>query len=203
MNSGAKMDSYEKNGFDVADEICPDNIVIGPNDMGLLQRLIKASITSNSNSHSKILRQIGVSVDITQGLHWWKQADQYKVGTTTNSQSTMHRLATTPITRDCFEFGDYDPEFDNAITEKWDRDIAFLENLRQKYNETKDKRYWKELIRMLPESWLQTRHWTANYQVLRSAYHDRKNHKLTEWSVDFVNWIKSLPYAEELIMYEG
>lgn len=72
MNSGAKMDSYEKNGFDIADEICPDNIVIGPNDMGLLQRLIKASITSNSNSHSKTLRQIGVSVDITQGFHWWK-----------------------------------------------------------------------------------------------------------------------------------
>ena len=125
------------------------------------------------------------------------------MGTTTNSQSTMHRLATTPITRDCFEFGDYDPEFRKDVEDAWDYQIGFLEFLRKKYNETKDKRYWKELIRMLPESWLQTRHWTANYQVLRSAYHDRKNHKLTEWSKDFVGWVEQLPYAKELIMYEG
>lgn len=144
-----------------------------------------------------------ISVDITGPLHWWKEADQYKVGTTTDSQSTMHKLSANPITIDCFEFGDYDPEFHVGINSFWKTNIDFLELLRQKYNETKDKRYWKELVRLLPESWLQTRHWTGNYQVLRSMYFDRRNHKLTEWSNDFVNWIKTLPYAEELIMYEG
>lgn len=115
----------------------------------------------------------------------------------------MWKLASTPITRECFEFGDYDPELSEYNNLVWDRLIEYLETLRGKFNETKDIRYWKELIRLLPESWLQTRTWTANYQVLRNMYFDRKNHKLPEWSTDFVDWIKTLPYAEELIMYEG
>lgn len=200
MNSGAKMDSFEKNGDDVADFICPDNIVIGPNDMGLAQRLLKAAINSGSNSHSKFLRQIMVSADFTTSLTHWKQIDTYKVGTTTNSQSTMHRLSFTPITRECFDqrcFGI--PEFDKY----WDLHIAKLEEIRKEYNETKDPKYWSALVNLLPESWLQTRHWTGNYQCIRTMYFDRRNHKLKDWNTDFVNWVKTLPYAKELIMYEG
>lgn len=198
MNSGAKMDSFEKNGDDVADFICPDNIVIGPNDMGLAQRLLKAAINSGSNSHSKFLRQIMVSADFTTSLTHWKQIDTYKVGTTTNSQSTMHKLASTPITRECFDISDL-PEMDHY----WDDHIEALEWLRDKYNKTGDRKYWDSLISLLPESWLQTRHWTGNYQVIRTMYRDRRTHKLKDWNTDFVNWVKTLPYAEELIMYEG
>lgn len=198
MNSGAKMDSFEKNGDDVADFICPDNIVIGPNDMGLAQRLLKAAINSGSNSHSKFLRQIMVSADFTTSLTHWKQIDTYKVGTTTNSQSTMHKLASTPITRECFDISDL-PEMDHY----WDDHIEALEWLRNKYNKTGDRKYWDSLISLLPESWLQTRHWTGNYQVIRTMYRDRRTHKLKDWNADFVNWVKTLPYAKELIMYEG
>jgi len=181
--------------------------IIGDNDLDLMQRLIKAG-----NPHDKFMRQIFVSVDITAPLFFWKEMDQYKVGTTTNSQSTMHKLSTTPITMDCFETDDFDGTlkiFDNEpykedtyIDEIWEDDIYILETIRQRYLETKDKRYWKALIRRLPESWLQTRTWTANYEVLRNIVHQRKGHKLTEWK-SFIDWVKSLPYAEELIFYKG
>lgn len=203
FNSWERGDSYDKNGNDMADQICPDNIVIGANDLKLCQNLLKSAVKDHRDSHSKFLREILVSVDITAPLHWFKEFDTYKVGTTANSTSTMWKLASTPITRECFEFGDYDPEFRKDVEDAWNYQIGFLEFLRKKYNETKDIRYWKELIRLLPESWLQTRTWTANYQVLRNMYFDRRNHKLTEWSKDFVSWLETLPYAKELIMYEG
>ena len=177
--------------------------MIGPNDLKLCQNLLKSAVKDHRDSHSKFLREILISVDVTAPLYFFKEWDTYKVGTTANSTSTMWKLASTPITCDCFEFGDYDPEFRKDVEDVWDYQIGFLEFLRKKYNETKDLRYWKELIRLLPESWLQTRTWTANYQVLRNMYFDRRNHKLTEWSEDFVNWVKTLPYAKELIMYEG
>ena len=178
---------------------------IGPNDLDLAHRMILAG-----TSDSKFLRQINVSVDITAPLYWWKEMDQYKVGTATNSTSTMHKLASTPITMDCFETDDMvnviiedsdDPTF--VVTSQYAAFtfIDWLEKLRQKYNETKDKKYWKELIRWLPESWLQTRTVTMNYAVLRNIYFQRKNHKLTEWH-KFCDWIKTLPYAEDLIIYQ-
>ena len=182
---------------------CYDNMEfeIGPNDMDLAQRLIHAG-----GEHRKFLRQIFVSVDITAPLYWWKEFDTYKVGTTANSTSTMHKLASTPITRDCFEMEDYDDSLpmDNRplpynIGIVVDDLIEDLEALRAKYNETKDKRYWKELIRWLPESWLQTRTVTMNYENLRNIYHQRKNHKLTEWH-SFCEWVESLPYAKEFII---
>lgn len=165
------------------------------------------------NEHRKFMRQIFVSVDITAPLYWWKEFDTYKVGTVANSTSTMHKLATTPITLDCFEIDDYDrnlsladnPEDDNELNHisAFEEDVIMvLENLRQKYLETKDKRYWKELIRFLPESWLQKRTITMNYENIRNMYFQRKNHKLTEWSESFIKWVESLPYAEELIMYD-
>jgi hypothetical protein len=182
--------------------------VIGPNDMNLAKRLIAAG-----GEHRKFLRQIFVSVDITAPLYWWKEADTYKVGTTANSTSTMHKLASTPITRECFEMDDYDDipietvyygetdevAFDYHTNDFIDEFCETLEQLRQKYNETKDKRYWKELIRWLPESWLQTRTVTMNYENLRNMYHQRKGHKLTEWH-SFCEWVESLPYAKELII---
>lgn len=172
---------------------------IGPNDMNLAQRLI-----AGGTEHRKFLRQIMVSVDITAPLYWWKEFDTYKVGTTANSTSTMHKLASTPITLDCFEIDDFDDDFE--ISEHYHFSdfvsielISTLENLRQKYNETKDKRYWKELIRWLPNGWLQTRTITMNYENLRSMYHQREHHKLTEWH-SFCDWVKTLPYAQELII---
>ena len=182
---------------------------IGKNDMKLAQTLIKAG-----NEHRKFMRQIFVSVDITAPLYWWKEFDTYKVGTVANSTSTMHKLATTPITLDCFEIDDYDrnlsladnPKDDDGLDNisTFEEDIIYvLENIRQKYLETKDKRYWKELIRWLPESWLQKRTITMNYENVRNMYFQRRNHKLTEWSESFIKWVESLPYAEELIMYDG
>lgn len=173
---------------------------IGKNDLELMQKLIKAG-----SEHRKFMRQILVSVDITAPLYWWKEADTYKVGTVSNSTSTMHKLASTPITMGCFEMDDFDyfvGQNENDIGHIWEGLIYDLEYLRQKYNETKDKRYWKELIRLLPESWLQKRTITMNYENILNMYRQRKNHKLTEWSKSFCDWIKTLPYAEELIYLE-
>jgi len=186
---------------------CFEYAFLGPNDMDLAQRMIKAGTPND-----KFLRQIFVSVDITAPLYWWKEMDQYKVGTVTDSTSTMHKLASTPITRNCFEMDDYDGllkmydrepyNIDDYVDDMWDSVIDYCETLRKRYLETKDQKYWKELIRLLPESWLQTRTWTANYSVLRNIYHWRKDHRLTEWHT-FCNWISQLPYANELILFEN
>ena len=219
MNSWSKSDSGNYD-IDGCYENCPyfninchekycDGFKIGQNDMKLAQTLIKAG-----SEHRKFMRQIFVSVDITAPLYWWKEYDTYKVGTVANSTSTMHKLATTPITLECFETDDYDrnlslvdnPEEDDNELDHivvFEEDVIMvLENIRKKYIETKDKRYWKELIRWLPESWLQTRTVTMNYENVRNMYFQRRNHKLTEWSESFIKWVKSLPYAKELIMYE-
>ena len=171
---------------------------IGKNDLDLIQRLIKAG-----SEHRKFLRQIFVSVDITAPLYWWKEFDTYKVGTVSNSTSTMHKLASTPITTDCFEMDDFSEIIDNyKIGKSWQIIITYLEQLRQGYNETKDKRYWKELIRLLPESWLQKRTITMNYENILNTYQQRKHHKLTEWSESFINWVRTLPYAQELLFLD-
>lgn len=182
MNSWNKSDSVF-NGFNGKIE----NTVIGKNDLELMQKLIKAG-----SEHRKFLRQIFVSVDITAPLYWWKEFDTYKIGTVSNSTSTMHKLASTPITMDCFENGEMIYSFT----------IAELEMNRLKYLETKDKNEWKRLIVNLPESWLQKRTITMNYENILNMYRQRKNHKLTEWSKSFCDWVKTLPYAEELICLE-
>ena len=197
-NSWNKSDSIFK-GYNGKIE----NTVIGENDLKLLQSLIKAG-----SEHRKFMRQIGVSVIITAPLYWWKEADQYKVGTVSDSCSTMHKLASTPITMDCFEmdnFQDFDLESQDMVfplKATWESLISDMEFCRQKYNETKDKRYWKELIRLLPESWLQKRTITMNYENVFNMVHHRKNHKLTEWSKSFIDWARSLPYAQELIFID-
>ena len=172
---------------------------IGPNDMGLAKRLI-----AGGSEHRKFLRQIFVTVDITAPLYYFKEFDTYRIGVTENSTSTMHKLASTPITLDCFELEDYSPELDMIddvpLGLRVDSFIDDLEQMRQKYLMTNDKRYWKELVRWLPNGWLQTRTVTMNYENLLSMYHQRRNHKLTEWSIDFINFIKSLPYASDFLI---
>lgn len=223
MNSHAKSDSYygfrEEEYCDKCYEDCilyKSDYIIGENDLKLAQTLIKAG-----NEHRKFMRQIFVSVDITAPLYWWKEFDTYKVGTVANSTSTMHKLATTPITLNCFEIDDYDrnlsladnPEddgLDNIST--FEEDIIYvLENIRQKYLETKDKRYWKELVRWLPEAWLQKRTITMTYENLLAmcSKSQRRFHKLNEWSgrdnpnvPNFISWARTLPYAQEFIFID-
>ena len=194
------FESWRNSNSSYIDKRFNDQFYIGKNDLSLMQKLIKAG-----SEHRKFLRQIFVAVDITAPLYWWKEADTYKVGTVSNSCSTMHKLASTPITVDCFEMDDFEDCKDDSnvyVSAIWAEGITRLEKLRQKYNETKDKRYWKELIRLLPESWLQKRTITMNYENILNMYRQRKNHKLTEWSKSFCDWVKNLPYAEELICLE-
>lgn len=207
MNFGGAIRGMRnpKNSWDRIDSGMKDGkFVIGPNDLKLMQTLIKAG-----NEHRKFMRQIFVSVDITGSLYWWKEFDTYKVGTVANSTSTMHKLAATPITFDCFEIDDFQ-DFDD-MKEIWKNLIDSCEKLRVKYNETKDKKYWKELIRLLPESWLQKRTVTLNYENLLAicSKSQRRFHKLNEWSgqddsskENFISWARTLPYAQELIFID-
>lgn len=184
--------------------------LIGEKDMSLAHRLL-----NSGSDDSKFMRQISISMDIKAPLYWWKEMDQYKVGTTTNSTSTMHKLASTPIDRNCFSFdhgigalvitSGYEEDedtFELTFDEAVDDIIYMLEHLRQRINQTKSTSYWRALIQLLPESWNQIRTWTANYQVLRNIYFARRNHKLQEWR-DFCKCIEQLPYGKELICYKG
>jgi len=189
---------------------------IGPKDLKLMQTLIRSG-----PEHRKFMRQIFVSVDITAPLYWWKEFDTYKVGTVANSTSTMHKLASAPITKDCFEMDDYDSTVKLYNNEPWNEDayidnaweglINACETLRCRYNETKEKKYWKELVRILPSSWLQKRTVTMNYENLLAicSKSQRRFHKLNEWSGqdmpscdNFINWARKLPYAQELLFID-
>ena len=178
---------------------------LGPNDFNLAQRLILAG-----DEHAKFMRQIFVSVDITAPLYWWKEFDTYKVGTVANSTSTMHKLASTPITREVFDFIDNSDDLivdqGKSICGEWEyvfsdyiEDIVDMcENLRVKFNETGESAYWKALIQILPSAFLQTRTVTMSYANLRNIYFQRRNHKLKEWH-QFCDWLTTLPYARDLI----
>lgn len=163
--------------------------VIGNNDMELALKLVKAGA-----AHRKFLRQIFVSMDITAPLYWWKECDQYRIGVTTNSTSTMHTLHKKFLTIDDFSFDDKeDPHVLDLI--------EYLNTLINDYNHYKKLGYenlaqekWRKLIQLLPSSYNQTRTWTANYEVLRNIYHQRKNHKLVEWK-EFCNVLEELPYS--------
>lgn len=207
------------------DEINLDDIVeIGINDLKLAQKLIKLG-----TEHSKFLRQIFVSVDIIAPLYWWKQFDTYKVATVGSSCSTMHKIHAKEFNLGDFsienlfdEPRDFSRESEHSkLLEKDDEfarfyynldsfDLDFLShmkstidilnNARYMFLKTKDKKYWKVMIDLLPESYNQKRTVTMNYEVLKTIYRQRKNHKLNEWSIGFVEWVKGLPFAEELIM---
>lgn len=165
----------------------------GPKDLKLAQSLVRAG-----TDEAKFMRQIFISIDITAPIYFWKEMDTYKVGTVANSTSTMHKLSSRPIEINDFSF-DKDWDLDFNLAKEYV--INACETLRQKYVQTKDKRYWRALIQLLPESYNQTRTWTANYAVLRNIYFARRNHKLTEWR-EFCQWIETLPWAKELICLE-
>lgn len=168
---------------------------IGPKDMKLAQAMIGAG-----TDEAKFLRQIFISMDITAPLYWWKEFDTYKVGTVANSCSTMHKLDAYPITRNMFSWdnmGDPGEEFWTTV----DAICAECERLRLLFKETGDKTYWRALVQLLPNAWMQKRTVTANYQVARAQFFARRFHKLTEWHT-LCDAYMNLPYGKEFIGYE-
>ena len=192
LESWHKNDTVEENG----------KVVIGENDLGLAQRLIKAG-----SEHRKFMRQIFVSVDITAPLYWWKEFDTYKVGTVSNSCSTMHKIQEKEFTLEDFSTEhicirqSMDVLKDTIDALNVFRDVYLnggnlrYENGNIKCFGKKDKEIWWQLIQLLPSSYNQTRNVMLNYEVLANIYRQRKNHKLDEWR-EFCNWIESLPYSE-------
>ena len=186
IHGGECIDACMKSKFNLGDE-----------DYALMKKLIKSG-----SSHRKFLRQIFVSVDITAPLYWWKEFDTYKVGTVANSCSTMHTLTKNPLTIECFETPDF-KEYDEIkegtgelFKQSWTNHIAVLELLRKAYVKTNDKRFWKQIIGLLPEGYLQKRTVTMSYENILAMVEQRKNHKLDEWSKNFMGWVNTLPYAE-------
>lgn len=198
MNSWGKSDSifyiYDCGG--ITGNIMDDNIYfdgktdmyLGENDLDLMTRLIKAG-----PEHRKFLREIAIWCDITAPLYWWKQFDTYNVGVTKNSCSTMHKIHAKE-----FDISDF------SVEHLYEKNLALyntylipnLNYYRERYLETKDKDDWWQLIQLLPDTYIQTRGVTMNYEVIRKMYHERKNHKLDEW-VYFCNFMEeNLPHSE-------
>lgn len=193
MNSWDKSDSQfhvcSKSGKTSCTEI-------GNNDLKLMQSLVKAG-----TDHSKFMRMINVSCDITAPRYWWAEYDTYKVGTVRNSCSTMHKITAKEFTIDDFshehliedEYSKYEPI--HALRYS----VYVLNNCRKKYLATKNKDWWWQMIQILPQSYNQRATVQLNYATLRNMYHARKNHKLDEW-VEFCKWVKTLPYSELITM---
>lgn len=181
LNSWSRMDSY----YDESGKF-----ILGENDLSLAMRLARAG-----SDHRKYLRQIFVSMDITAPLYWWKEFDTYKVGTVANSTSTMHKIQAKEFVRDDFS---HDRMSESALA-VLDTVIAYLEAERGKYNETKDKEHWHNMIQLIPSSYNQLRTVSLNYEVLINLYYARRYHKLGEWKT-LCEAIESLPYARELIL---
>ena len=171
---------------------------IGPNDYALMKKLRKAG-----TDHRKFMRMITVYLDITAPLYWWKEFDTYKVGTVANSCSTMHKIAAKEFTLEDFSCEHLMDELDFERTFKTYLLITIdgLNEARNKYLETKDKFYWRQMIQLLPSSYNQKRTVMLNYEVLANIYKSRKNHKLDEWHT-FCHWIDELPYSELITGYE-
>lgn len=205
LNSWERMDSGYKCPYKLKDDgvhfpycgegfvnsSCKENICIGPNDHDLMMRLAHGGPV-----HAKYRRMITVYVDITAPLYWWKEFDTYKVGTVANSCSTMHKIHAKEFTLDDFSHEHLIDENSHFYLETLERDIIEALNIaRFSYLETKDKKYWWQMIQLLPSSYNQKRTVMLNYEVLTNIYESRKNHKLDEWH-EFCHWIESLPYSE-------
>lgn len=209
-NSWEKSDSFQCNGMDCYFEDCPQYIrpiewrseggcstkgeyVIGKNDLSLMKKLVNAG-----TDHSKFMRMINVTCDITAPLYWWKEFDTYKVGTVRNSCSTMHT-----ITNKEFELDDFSHEhLDMLSTDTLTLHIIPVLNIARSLYigegspaRKHKKRDWWQIIQLLPSSYNQRATVQLNYAVLRNMYHVRKNHPLDEWC-DFCRWVESLPYSE-------
>lgn len=209
MNSWEKSDSE----FSVCEceqwphDIKKSLVELGPNDLDLMKRLRNAG-----TDHRKFMRMITVYLDITAPFYWWKEFDTYKVGTVANSCSTMHKIAEKEFTLEDFscehlinesvteETIEYNP------TDLWFHGHLFntvrmLNNARERYLKTKDRKYWWQMIQLLPSSYNQKRTIMLNYEVLADIYKSRRNHKLDEWHI-FCDWIEELPYSEVITGYE-
>ena len=191
------------------------DIIIGPNDHKLLMNLCKGG-----TEESKWRRMIHVQMDVTAPLYWWKEFETYKVGTVSNSCSTMHKIQAKVFTLDdfsCEHLGHYDPEKENTEQDDtgigvdgiqaWPTDILCdlvdcLNHNRIKFLETKDKKYWYQMIQLLPTSYNQKRTIDLNYEVLAAQYRQRKDHKLDCWH-QYCDWIRGLPYSEFITMEEN
>ena len=189
------------NGCDIYDT--EDHFIIGPNDHSLMKNLRNAG-----TDHRKFMRMITVYVDITGPLYWWKEFDTYKVGTVANSCSTMHKIHEKEFTMEDFscehlmEWSDYEDEAKQFAPDRLCNfkfymmdTIVALNNARELYLQTKDKKYWWQMIQLLPSSYNQKRTVMLNYEVLANIYKSRRNHKLDEWHT-FCDWIEELPYSE-------
>lgn len=192
-NSWHLSDSFYDNG----------RLICGENDLKLMKTLANAG-----EDHGKFLRFVVVSMDVNAPLYWWKEFDTYKVGTVANSCSTMHKIHAKDFTGDDFShehlFNDYERHTTDDADYLLTLEIVIdqLNDARKMFLETKEKGYWWQLIQLLPSSYNQKRTVQLNYAVLRNMYHARKNHKLDEWHV-FCDWIRTLPYATELIVGEA
>ena len=181
MNSWDRSDSYYDG---------EGNYILGENDRSLCHRL-----SVSGSDHRKYLRQIFVSMDITAPLYWWKEFDTYKVATVANSCSTMHKIHAKTFERADFSC---DRMSEGALA-VLDGVIAYLEEARVRYLETKDKADWHDMIQLLPSSYNQMRTVTLNYETLINIYYARRHHKLAEWHV-LCGVIETLPYAEDMIL---
>ena len=180
MNSWPKSDSY----YDAQGQY-----ILGENDLRLATKLCKAG-----SDHRKFMRQILLCADILAPLYWWKEFDTYKVGTTANSTSTMHKIHAKPFGLEDFSHD----QLDSAGLQVLNSIIRALEEARERFNTTKDKAEWYKLIQLLPSGYNQLRTCTMSYENLVNMYHARKTHKLYEWR-EFCQWVETLPYAKELI----
>lgn len=181
LNSWDRMDSYydEKGQYH-----------LGEKDLDLARRLCRAG-----SDHRKFIRQIMVSMDVTAPIYWWKEFDTYKVGTVANSTSTMHKIHSKPFSMEDFSTDHMTEETRAQMAQV----IGWLEHLRGKYLETKEKAYWYDMIQFLPSGYNQMRTVTLNYEVLTNIYYARRNHKLEEWHT-FCHWIEGLPYAQDMLL---
>ena len=162
---------------------------IGTNDANLMQRLAKAG-----TDHRKFMRMMPVYVRITAGHTWWAEFDTYKVGTVRNSCSKMHKIHIMGFELDSFDHEGID-EVGEVAVKTFDTVRATLTWLAKMFNETKEKKYWRAIIELLPMGFHLTANVMLNYEVLANMYHSRKNHRLDEWR-EFCKWIETLPYSE-------
>ena len=186
-----------KNSWSKSDstfELSTDERGVQTIDLGQADMKLASALANSGADDGKFLRMIHVQLDVTAPLYWWKEADQYKIGTVTDSCSTMHKIHAKEFTID-----DFSHEHLVGASIKALKAVIDAMNLeREHFVYTKDKDCWWQLIQLLPSSFNQRRTWDLNYAVLRNIYHARRNHKLDEWHT-LCDWIKTLPYAKELI----
>lgn len=188
------MNSWERSDSSWFYEDDRERIHLGPLDYFLMKKLAKAG-----SEHAKYRRMISVWVDITAPLYFWKEFDTYKIGTVSNSCSTMHKIHSKEFVLDDFSHEHLD-------NENWKHEmeliVRWLNEARESYLETESKDHWWHMIQLLPSSYNQRRTIMMNYEVLSNIYHQRKNHKLDEWR-KLCEWIKTLPYSELITLEEN